>query len=212
MKGTKTRTMSFITVINFLLTLCIIGFIVCYFLIYHKTNTNNTSKNNTTNITNPQIAMDIKTKNIDIPSKEITLLSSISLTEDELSNLFLLSLSSIPNINQHIEDLKVSIEDDHINLNANITYKDLPLQASFKFQGRTSHGKGILHYEQGKIGFFDIPQDIIMHNLKGNPYLKISEGSSDIIVDIFPSEYIEVINISTEDSVLKVNLKGTMAY
>lgn len=209
MKTIKSRTITLVTFINILLILCIIGFIVYYYIFSSKINYDYSLRNKTTNINNPEINMDITADSIDIPSKKITLFSSLSITEAQLTDLFLLSLSDIPSLNQYLQDLKVTIEDNQININANIIYNSIPLQGIFSFEGKVLDGKGVLHYKEGKIGVFTVHQDLIMNKLRDNPYVTICNGSSDIILDIFPSNYIEVINISTKDNVLKMNFKGT---
>ncbi|SHK00330.1 hypothetical protein SAMN02745248_01540 [Hathewaya proteolytica DSM 3090] len=210
MRGTKSVLTKVVIFIDILLLICVAGFAIYYFYFYPQNNSYESMNKSLPNAER-EVDIEINPENIDIPSKEITVLSSINFSEEELTDLFLLSLKDMPEVNQYIRGLKVRILDDCINLDANVTYKNLPLKATFTFQGKASNGKGILHYHQGKIGFLDIPENVLLSNLKDTTYLKVSQDSKDIILDLSTSEFMEITDIVTENKSLKVKLRKTIS-
>ncbi|MGG5462242.1 hypothetical protein [Clostridium sp. B9] len=149
--------------------------------------------------------------NVDLSLKEINVESTTEFSDKELTDLFILALREEPDAIKNLTGLKVDIENNDINIYANIKYKDIPFQAKLVFTGQSKDGKGIFHYKEGKVGFINIPKDMIFENLQNNSLLSFDKNNGDIILsfkDII--KYLQIKSITTENDKIIIVFSGTV--
>lgn len=149
--------------------------------------------------------------NVNLSLKEINVQSTTEFSDSELTDLFILALREEPNATKNLTGLKVDIENNDVNIYIDINYKGIPVQGKLTFTAQSKDGKGIFHYKEGKIGFIDIPKNIIFENLQDNSLLSFDKNNGDIILsfkDII--KYLKIKSITVENDKIIIVFNGTI--
>lgn len=149
--------------------------------------------------------------NVNLSLKELNVESTTKFSDSELTDLFILALRENPNAIKNLTGLKVDIENNAINVYIDVNYKNIPFQGKLTFTAQSKNGKGILHYKEGKIGFIDIPKDVIFENLQDNSLLSFDKNNGDIILsfnDVI--KYLQIKSITVENDKIIIVFSGTV--
>ncbi|ELC8441505.1 hypothetical protein QYB59_000505 [Clostridium perfringens] len=149
--------------------------------------------------------------NVNLSLKELNVESTTEFSDSELTDLFILALRENPNAIKNLTGLKVDIENNAINIYIDVNYKNIPFQGKLTFTAQSKDGKGILHYKEGKIGFIDIPKDVIFENLQDNSLLSFDKNNGDIILsfkDVI--KYLQIKSITVENDKIIIVFSGTV--
>ncbi|GAA0785454.1 hypothetical protein [Hathewaya limosa] len=144
--------------------------------------------------------------------KEIDVKSNTYFTEDEITDLLIVTIDQNPKLKELIQGLKVKIENENINVYSHIKYKGIPIEAKLNFTAESKDGKGILHYKKGKIGFMSIPKETIFSDLEDTPILKFHKSKGDILLSFEELQglKIKVTKITTENKKINITFEGKM--
>lgn len=160
---------------------------------------------------NEKILLDKLTANhLNLSSKGISLETSLTLSEDDLTDLF---ISLIKDSNAKISDmltgLKVDIADNKINILFHLKYNGIPLEGNMIFTGKLINNKCTFHYESGNLGFININKDLIFSRLKSNEFIYIDKNSGDIIL-ANNLKGIEIKDFKVNNNEIIIDVKGTL--
>ncbi|GAA0075660.1 hypothetical protein UT300005_00380 [Clostridium sp. CTA-5] len=179
-----------------------------YIGFYPKTEVKNI--NSSSNF-NEKILLDKLTANhLNLSSKEISLETSLTLSEDDLTDLF---ISLIKDSNAKISDtltgLKVDIADNKINILFHLKYNGIPLEGNMIFTGKLINNKCTFHYESGHLGFININKDLVFSRLKSNEFIYIDKNSGDIVL-ANNLKGIEIKDFKVNNNEIIIDVKGTL--
>lgn len=195
-----------------LLSIIVILFAIlafCYYnYFYPKFETKSIDSEITLSSTN--IALKFIPKDLKFSPNEISAQSQAEFTEEELTDIFIAAINEVPEAKEYLNGLSVEISDDGMTIYINGKYHNIPIGGKLTFTAYSNDGKGVFHYEEGKIGFFNIPKETLFNNLEDNLFFQFDKDNDDIILS-FPSlNQIQVTNIETKDNVLKIDFKGLL--
>lgn len=210
MKKKSASNKILISSIIFIVTLALLIGVIYYFYFFPKIEIKDIDS--TVNLTSKDIISKFSPKDVNISSKEIAVFASTKFTEDELTDLFLLSLQEMPGVKKYVKGIKVDIDNNLINLYANINYNNIPLEANLIFQGKAENGKGVFHYKEGKFGFLNIPKEMIFSNLQDNSIMKINKTNGDIILGIEYVNLLKITDITVQDDSIEISFKGSLKF
>ena len=118
----------------------------------------------------------------------------------------------MPEVKKYVKGIKVDIDNNLINLYANINYNNIPLEANLIFQGKAENGKGVFHYKEGKVGFFNISKEMIFSNLQDNSIMKINKTNGDIILGIEYVNLLKITDIIVNNDSIEISFKGSLKF
>lgn len=144
--------------------------------------------------------------------KEIDVKSNTYFTEDEITDLLIVTIDQNPKLKELIQGLRVKIQTDSINVYSHIKYKGIPVEAKLNFTVESKDGKGILHYREGKVGFISIPKETIFSNLEDTPILKFDKSKGDILLSFEELQglKLKVTKITPENKKINITFEGKM--
>ena len=210
MKKKSASNKVLISSIIFIVTFALLIGVIYYFYFFPKIEVKDIDS--TVNLTSKDIISKFSPKDVNISSKEIAVFASTKFTEDELTDLFLLSLQEMPEVKKYVKGIKVDIDNNLINLYANINYNNIPLEANLIFQGKAENGKGVFHYKEGKVGFFNISKEMIFSNLQDNSIMKINKTNGDIILGIEYVNLLKITDITVNNDSIEISFKGSLKF
>ncbi|MGL5245473.1 MAG: hypothetical protein ACRC7R_09905 [Sarcina sp.] len=144
--------------------------------------------------------------------KELSAESNTLFSEKELTDLFIVAINEMPEIKNYITGLKVDISSPYITIYFHINYKNIPFEGKLIFSCKAEHGKGIFHYEGGKIGFLDIPKNLIFDKLKNTSVIQFDKEKGDIILSFETIKQLDVKNVQIKGHNLQINFRGTIKF
>ncbi|WP_317310065.1 hypothetical protein [Clostridium thermobutyricum] len=151
--------------------------------------------------------------NISLSLTGITATSNTNFSNDELTDLFISAFKDNPKISEYVKGLSVQAANNNtIYIYADINYKDIPVQAKLTFKCSAEDGKGIFHYESGKVGFISIPKEMLFDHLHDNSIIAVNKANSDIILRFSVLKNINIQSLSTTNGNLNIEFKGTLNF
>ncbi|MGL4731741.1 MAG: hypothetical protein ACRCW0_09175 [Clostridium sp.] len=170
------------------------------------------SINKTVDIDTVEMAKKFLPKDIDLTFKEISAESHTTFTASEITDLFIATINEIPEVKEYVSGLKVTLDNNLINLYVDINYKGIPLGAKLIFSCHSIDGKGIFHFEKGNLGFINISKDMIFNNLTDTSLLQFNKDNGDIILSFQTIKLLNIRNMEIKDDQLIINFKGTIRF
>lgn len=143
--------------------------------------------------------------NIDLNLSGIKLESSVSFSEEEITNLIISFIKSNSIISEKLTGLQAIINNDHLLLYINFNYKGIPLQAVLDFTVSVKNNDAVLHYNYGKIGFINIPESYIFNYIENNSIISKDEANNNIFISLYKEYGISIKQANLNGS--KLNLK-----
>lgn len=179
-----------------------------YFSFYPKIEV--TSINNSSKFNNLTLLDKLSKNDLKLSSKEISFETSLTLSEEDLTSLFInLIKESNDELSHIITGLKVDINDSKINLIFNLKYKELPFQGHLLFNASTINNKCVLHYDSGNLGFININKNLIFSKLKSNELITFDKNNGDIILSM-NIDNIKITNIHYEGDNIIITIKSSL--
>ena len=151
--------------------------------------------------------------NFSLSLKNKSIQSTVVLTDDDLTDLIIISLKKNSNLDEYITGAKVYIENDYINLYVNLKYKNIPLSSKFTFNLNSEKGHAILHYVKGKLGFISIPKEFIFSRLKNNSIIKFDENNGNILLSLNNiNKYLSISNAFVSENKIYLTISGSLKF
>ncbi|SFD41035.1 hypothetical protein [Clostridium uliginosum] len=169
-----------------------------------------TNINSISNFNQKMLLNKLTSNNLNISSKEVSLETSIALSEDDLTDLFVNLIASNSKLSNIITGIKAEINDNKINVLLHLKYKGIPLEGNLVFSCEALNGKCVLHYESGNLGFISINKDLIFSKLISNEILDIDKEAGDIILKVKNLKGLEIKNLSIKNNEVIFTIKGTL--
>lgn len=143
--------------------------------------------------------------NLDLNLSGIKLESSVSFSEEEVTNLIISFIKSNSINPKELIGLKTIINNDHLLLYINFNYKGIPLQAVSDFTISVKNNDAVLHYNSGKIGFINIPKSYLFDYIENNSIISKDEVNNNIFISLHKDYGISIKEANLDNS--KLNLK-----
>lgn len=183
--------------------------IFCYYnYFYPKSETKSIDSKIT--LTSSDIGLKFIPKDFKFSLNEISVESKTEFTEEELTDIFITTMKEIPETKEYLNGLSVKISKDLINIYVSGKYHGIPIGGDLSFTAYNKDGKGVFHYEEGKIGFFSIPKEILFENLEDNLFFQFNKDSGDIILSFPALNQLQVTKVETKDKILEIDFKGLL--
>lgn len=183
--------------------------IFCYYnYFYPKTETKSIDSKIT--LTSSDIGLKFIPKDFKFSLNEISVESKTEFTEEELTDIFITTINEIPKAKEYVNGLSVKISKDGITIYVSGKYHSIPIGGELSFTAYNKDGKGVFHYEEGKIGFFNIPKEILFKNLEDNLFFQFNKDSGDIILSFPALNQLKVTKVDTKDKILEIDFKGLL--
>lgn len=183
--------------------------IFCYYnYFYPKSETKSIDSKIT--LTSSDIGLKFIPKDFKFSLNEISVESKTEFTEEELTDIFITTMKEIPETKEYLNGLSVKISKDLITIYVSGKYHGIPIGGDLSFTAYNKDGKGVFHYEEGKIGFFSIPKEILFKNLEDNLFFQFNKDSGDIILSFPALNQLQVTKVETKDKILEIDFKGLL--
>ena len=144
--------------------------------------------------------------------KEVYVESTADFSEDELTDLFILSIKELPELSSFITGLKVDIEDKKINMYFHTNIQNIPIEGKLTFDGECRDGKGVFHYVDGNVGFIPISKETIFKGTEDTSIVQFDKERGDIILSFEEIKLVEVRNIIVNNNKVELTFRGTIRF
>ncbi len=148
--------------------------------------------------------------NIDLNLSGIKLESTVSFSEEEITNLIISFIRSNSIKPEELTGIQTIINDNHLLLYINFNYKGIPLQAISDFTVSVKNNDAVLHYNYGKVGFINIPKSYIFNYIENNSIISKDEVNNDIFISLYKDYGISIKEANLNNS--KLNLKFQLKF
>ena len=205
----NTKIKKFFLILLSLIVILSAILIFCYYnYFYPKTETKSIDSKIT--LTSSDIGLKFIPKDFKFSLNEISVESKTEFTEEELTDIFITTINEIPEAKEYVNGLSVKISKDGITIYVSGKYHSIPIGGDLSFTAYNKDGKGVFHYEEGKIGFFNIPKEILFKNLEDNLFFQFNKDSGDIILSFPALNQLKVTKVDTKDKILEIDFKGLL--
>lgn len=205
----NTKIKKFFLILLSLIVILSAILIFCYYnYFYPKTETKSIDSKIT--LTSSDIGLKFIPKDFKFSLNEISVESKTEFTEEELTDIFITTINEIPEAKEYVNGLSVKISKDGITIYVSGKYHSIPIGGELSFTAYNKDGKGVFHYEEGKIGFFNIPKEILFKNLEDNLFFQFNKDSGDIILSFPALNQLKVTKVDTKDKILEIDFKGLL--
>ena len=177
----KIKKTLIISISSILITLSLI-FVSYYAYFYPKVPV--TPINSPITSKNTDILKKISLDKFSLSLKNKSLKSTITLNDNDLTDLTIMALKDHNTISKYVTGVKVYIQNQYISLYCNLDYKGIPFSAKFNFTLDAKDGTAILHYDKGKVGFLPILKEMIFSKLQDTPIIKYNKNTGNIILHL----------------------------
>ena len=206
----NTKIKNFFLILLSLIVILSTILIFCYYIyFYPKTETKSIDSKIT--LTSSDIGLKFIPKDFKFSLNEISVESKTEFTEEELTDIFIKAMKEIPETKEYLNGLSVKISKDLITIYFSGKYNGIPVGGDLSFTAYNKEGKGIFHYEEGKIGFFSIPKEMLFKNLEDNLFFQFNKDSGDIILSFPALNQLQVTKVDTKDKILEIDFKGLLS-
>ncbi len=193
--------------------LVIILGVFCVYEFSFKPQVQVTPLNSPSTLTEWSLAKKFIPKDINLSLSELSATSDTNFSNSDLTSLFIAVAKENPDLSQFISGLQVNMEANNtIDVYANLLYNGIPVQAHLIFTCTTTNGKGILHYQSGKVGFISISKDTLFNYMQNNNIFQFDKQAGNIILS-FPSiKYLIVQSMSSTPDNLNIRFNATIKF
>lgn len=206
----NTKIKKFFLILLSLIVILSAILIFCYYnYFYPKTETKSIDSKIT--LTSSDIGLKFIPKDFKFSLNEISVESKTEFTEEELTDIFITTINEIPEAKEYVNGLSVKISKDGITIYVSGKYHSIPIGGELSFTAYNKGGKGVFHYEEGKIGFFNIPKEVLFENLEDNLFFQFNKDSGDIILSFPALNQLQVTKVETVNKALEIDFKGILS-
>ncbi|MGL5648402.1 MAG: hypothetical protein ACRDDY_11160 [Clostridium sp.] len=108
----------------------------------------------------------------------------VTLSGEELSNIAAYEVSQSPSISKYVTGVKVEPNgNNEIDVYVTGELGGVSSQAKLEFEVQNQQGNVVLEYEDGKVGFVDIPESKLFDRLRDNSYIKVNRANDSIAIN-----------------------------
>ncbi|MGL4759871.1 MAG: hypothetical protein ACRC6T_03340 [Sarcina sp.] len=153
------------------------------------------------------VAQKFTPQSIGINTKDLKENKDVKLNSKDLSNLAAYAVSKSPSASKYITGVKVQpAKDNKLDVYLTGKVKGVESQAKLTFNVKSENGKGVLHYDGGKVGFISIPQSMIFDKLRDNGYINVNKQTGDITINSTTANGLNIDNMHVSNSELNLAL------
>lgn len=200
----------FITLLIFIVAIVIGLFTVYHF--YFKPTVQTTTINTNVQINESQLIKKFMPNDINLSFTEVSASSETLFSAQELTDLSIIAINEIPEAKKYVTGVKVDINGQFVDLYLSLKAYGIPLEAKLIFEPSAKDGKGIFHYVGGKLGFFNIPKDLIFNNVTDTSVVQFDKANDNIILSFKTITALKVEQFSTSGNNLKIVFKATLKF
>lgn len=186
----------------------VIGILAGVYYVSFRPSVATTSVNGVSETSVATIAQKFNPEQLGIQVTNIQGKKNVQLNSQDLSNLAAYAVSKSPAASKYITGVKVEPTTGN-KLNVYVTGKThgISSQAKLVFNVKSENGKGVLHYDGGKVGFISIPQSVIFDKLKDNGYISVNKETGNITINSANANGININGMHVSNSELNLELK-----
>ncbi|WP_297522378.1 hypothetical protein [uncultured Clostridium sp.] len=145
-------------------------------------------------------------KSIGINTNDINGTKTVKLNSKDLSNLAAYAVSKSPAATKYVTGVKVEPKGKKLDLYLTTKVHGVPSQAKLIFNVKSENGKGVLHYDSGKVGFIPIPQSILFDKLRDNGYITVNKNNGTITINPAAEKGLNIAKMNISNSELNLEL------
>lgn len=172
-----------IGVIIAIVVIIVVAFAVYYISFRPKMKTTSTS---TVNVQSVDGSLNKLTPEY-INTKAKTLVSGnkeVSLSQNELTNMVAYGVANSPSVSKYVTGVKVEPKgNDEMDVYVTGNLHGVSSQAKLEFEVHNVGGHVVLEYEDGKVGFVEIPEKELFNRLHDNNYITVNRIDDSISIN-----------------------------
>lgn len=182
---------------------------VYYFFFYPKVDVKPLSSD--INLDNIDLTKKLLPNDLNITMKNINIDTEAKYSDDNITDILILSLNKNNNSSNFIEGIKTSINQNTLTIYMTLKYNSIPLQGKLIFSAHSKDGKGVFHYESGKLGFIDISKEKLFSMLNhDSDIIQIDKNSGDIVMSLKNFKTFSIKSIKLDDGNLSIHVGGKL--
>ena len=147
---------------------------------------------------------------IDLSLTQISADSTATLSDTDLTNLFIIAAKQIHSDKIDLVGVKAQVNGEYINCYFEFKYKGIPFEAKLVFEPSCENGKGILHYVSGNVGFISIPKDLFFEKATDNSIVQFDKSAGNIILSFKDLPDLKLQSFQTKNNELEISFKATV--
>lgn len=203
------------SILNFLITIFIcLSLIFTYFFglsPYKNLSSINTSSSD---LNLSYLISKLNNSKINLSSNAFSFSTSISLNENDLNNILMNILKEYKN-NTNINNLTISgvnseISNNKITILFNASYHKIPFRGHMTFTPTFESNEIMLHLDESKIGFINIPKNTILNKIPTNNIIEVNIDTSEIILNLDKISGLQIENIDISNNDLTITFQGEL--
>lgn len=180
-----------------------------YFYFYPKVSVKPLSSN--ISLDNLDLTKKLLPNDLNITMKNINIDTEAKYSDDNITDILILSLNKNAKSSNFIEGIKSSINKNNITVYMTLKYNSIPVQGKLIFSAHSKDGKGIFHYESGKIGFIDISKEKLFSLLNhDSDIIQIDKNSGDIIMYLKNFKTFSIKSVNLDDGSISIHVSGKL--
>ncbi|MGL4655218.1 MAG: hypothetical protein ACRCWM_04930 [Sarcina sp.] len=153
------------------------------------------------------VAQKFSPAQLGISANDVQGKKDVKLNSQDLSNLAAYAVSKSPSASKYITGVKVEpTTGNKLNVYVTGQVHGVSSQAKLTFNVKSENGKGVLHYDGGKVGFISIPQSAIFDKLKDNGYISVNNQTGDVTINSADANGININGMHVSNSELNLEL------
>lgn len=191
-----------------LITIILVGGIY-YFYFYPKEDVKPLSS--TINLDNLDLTKKLLPNDLNITMKNINIDTEAKYSDANITDILILSLNKNSKSINFIEGIKASINKSNITVYITLKYSSIPVQGRLIFSAHSKDGKGIFHYESGKIGFIDISKEKLFSLLnRESDIIQIDKNAGDIVMSLKNFKTFSIKSVTLDNESLSIHVSGKL--
>ena len=153
------------------------------------------------------VAQKFTPQSVGINTSDMSGKKDVKLNSKDLSNLAAYAVSKSPSASKYITGVKVEpTKDNKVNVYLTGKTHGVSSQAKLTFNVKSENGKGVLHYDGGKVGFIPIPQSVIFDKLRDNGYINVNKQTGNITINSATANGMDIKNMHISNSELNIEM------
>lgn len=199
-------------VISFLSIIIMISFIfiIYYVCFYPKIIT--TPINNNIETKKIDILKKFSIDDFSLSLKNKSLSSTIKLNDSDLTDLIIIALKEVNDLEKYVSGINVDIKNQDINLYCTVKYKGIPFYVKFIFTISNDNHAIILNYKKGNLGFIPISKEFIFSKLKDTSMLKFDKNNGNIILTLENIKQLTISDVNINNNIIYITLNGSLKF
>lgn len=181
-----------------------------YFYFYPKVAVKPLSSN--INLDSIDLTKKLLPNDLNITMKNVNIDTEAKYSDDNITDILIVSLNKNSENIKLIDGIKTSIDKNNITIYATLKYNSIPVQCKLVFSVHSKDGKGIFHYEYGKIGFIAISKERLFSMLnRDSNIIQIDKSQGDIVMSLKDFKTFSVKSIKLDDGSLSIHVSGKLS-